>query len=204
MLVLSPVCGSSLSDRLEMAKKLANAIFYVHLYGERYPSTISLVGFKVIRNADGRTYPVADRRWEANLYRHPRRQGSDSDYYVMQHDIYSLGVCLLEIGIWETFVAYDGPNGAAQPSKALGLAQDRQELQSGVTLKAHLVALSRSRALRANMGTKYSKVVETCLTCLDEDSMHFGDEQAFQDEEGVAVGIRYIETIMGMINAICV
>ena len=24
----------------------------------------------------------------------------------MQHDIYSLGVCLLEIGLWESFVEY--------------------------------------------------------------------------------------------------
>ena len=26
----------------------------------------------------------------------------------MQHDIYSLGVCLLEIGLWRSFVYYEG------------------------------------------------------------------------------------------------
>lgn len=36
------------------------------------------------------------------------------------------------------------------------------------------------------MGTKYSKVVETFLTCLDRDNADFGDEKEFQDEDGVA------------------
>jgi len=54
------------------------------------------------------------------------------------------------------------------------------------------------------MGTKYSKVVETCLTCLDEDNVRFGDEREFQDEDGVAVGVRYIEKILALINAVCV
>jgi hypothetical protein len=207
-----------------MAKQLANAVCYVHLYGfvhknirpetvlslgkpdeeSAIPSTISLVGFQVVRNADGRTYPVVDWRWETNLYRHPLRQGNNADYFVMQHDIYSLGVCLLEIGMWETFVVYDSSGAAAQPSVALGLAEDRRELQSAAALKDHLVAMSRGRALRAKMGTRYSKVVEMCLTCLDDDNVHFGDEREFQDEDGVAVGVRYIEKVLGMINAVCV
>ncbi|KAH7114516.1 hypothetical protein B0J13DRAFT_630840 [Dactylonectria estremocensis] len=143
-----------------------------------------LVGFQVIRNADGRTSP-----------------GNNVDYYVMQHDIYSLGVCLLEIGLWESLVTYD-PDGAAQPSTALSLAKDRSQLKSPNILKEHLVTLSRSNMLRAKMGTKYSEVVETCLTCLDEDNLDFGDEREFQDEDGVAVGVRYIEKVLGILNSI--
>ncbi|KAF7556211.1 hypothetical protein G7Z17_g1601 [Cylindrodendrum hubeiense] len=204
-LLLSGQAHDSLSDRLEMAKKLVNAVYYVHLYGFVHknirPETIlslsetedgrlsrmaCLVGFQVIRNADGRTYPMTDIKWETNLYRHPLRQGNNVDYYVMQHDIYSLGVCLLEIGLWESLVAYD-PDGAAQPSTALSLAEDMSQLNNPDILKEHLVTLSRSKMLRAKMGTKYSEVVETCLTCLDEDNLDFGDEREFQDEDGVAV-----------------
>lgn len=58
-----------------------------------------LIRFQVVRKADGKTYPIADARWEVNLYRNPQRQGSDVDYYVMQHDIYNLGLCLSEIGL---------------------------------------------------------------------------------------------------------
>lgn len=66
----------------------------------------------------------------------------------------------------------------------------------------HLVALSRSSKLMAKMGTKYSKVVEMCLTCLDEGNVYFGDQQEFQDDDGVSVGARYIEKVLGAINGI--
>ncbi|KAK0722600.1 hypothetical protein B0T26DRAFT_851585 [Lasiosphaeria miniovina] len=222
-LLLSGQPHDSLSDRLEMAKQLANAVCYIHMYGFVHknirpetilslgktdegsiPSTLCLVGFQVIRNVDGRTCPATDQGWETNLYRHPLRQGNNVDYFVMQHDIYSLGVCLLEIGMWEKFVTYDGPDGAARPSKALGLARDGLELHNASELKDHLVALSCSSALRAKVGTKYSKVVEMCLTCLDEDNMYFGDNREFQDEDGVSVGVRFIEKVIGVINDISI
>jgi len=220
-LLLSGQIHHSLTDRFEMAKQLANAVYYVHLYGfvhknirpetilglgktdeEGIPSKSCLVGFNVIRNADGQTYPVIDRCWETNLYKHPLRQGSHADYFIMQHDIYSLGVCLLEIGMWETFVTYDNPEGGTQGSKALCLAKGEPELSSASALKDHLVALSRSSKLTAKMGTQYSKVVEMCLTCLDEDNVYFGDQEEFEDDEGVSVGLRYIEKVLGAINGI--
>lgn len=43
------------------------------------------------------------------------------------------------------------------------------------------------------MGTRYSDIVETCLTCLDPDNNGFGDESEFEDEDGILVGVRYIE-----------
>ena len=45
------------------------------------------------------------------------------------------------------------------------------------------------------MGTKYARIVETCLTCLDEENADFGDEREFQDADGVLVGVRYIEKV---------
>jgi hypothetical protein len=59
-------------------------------------------------------------RWDRNVYRHPLRQGHDlTEKYRMQHDIYSLNVCLLEIGLWESFVEYvpeDGGPTRSSPS----------------------------------------------------------------------------------------
>jgi hypothetical protein len=167
----------------------------------RVPNTVCLVGFQVLRTADGRTYSMNDMRWEYNLYRHPQRQGNEIDYFIMQHDIYSPGVCLLEIGLWEPFVVYE-PDGIALPSRALGLIDSRAELQDPSVMKDHLVSLGRSTRLQGKMGTKYSKVVETCLTCLDADNVDFGDEPAFQDDDGVEVGTRYIEKILGMLNGV--
>lgn len=54
------------------------------------------------------------------------------------------------------------------------------------------------------MGNKYSKVVETCLTCLDENNLDFGDPREFQDEDGVEVGTMYIKKVIGIMTAISI
>ncbi|KAK4463515.1 hypothetical protein QBC42DRAFT_265427 [Cladorrhinum samala] len=222
-LLLRGTQHESLSDRLYLAKQLTKAVYYVHLYGfvhknirpetilslgkmeegDRVPRTAFLVGFQVIRNADGRTYPVsASNEWQLNLYRHPERQTDAPEYFVMQHDIYSLGVCLLEIGLWEPFVKYDAEGVALPTDTFLQLIGNPLEIQDGRKIKEKLVDISRSTVLRARMGTKYGHLVETCLTCLDADNMDFGDEVEFQDEGGVTVAVRYIEKVLGVLDGI--
>lgn len=61
-------------------------------------------------------------------------------------------------------------------------------------IKNRLVAFAR-RELPRNMGDRYTEVVVTCLTCLDEDNVDFGDETEFQDAEAVVVNVRYIEKV---------
>ncbi|KAK4541124.1 hypothetical protein LTR36_008349 [Oleoguttula mirabilis] len=84
------------------------------------PGSFFLIRFQQVRSADGKTYLRGDSAWEKNIYRHPDRQGPYLEQaYSMQHDIYSLGVCLLEIGIWQSPLAYltdrtvEGPAAAA-------------------------------------------------------------------------------------------
>jgi hypothetical protein len=43
------------------------------------------------------------------------------------------------------------------------------------------------------MGDEYTNIVHTCLTCLDPDNIDFGDDQEFQDKNGIYVGVRYLE-----------
>jgi hypothetical protein len=115
----------------------------------------------------------------------------------MQHDIYSLGVCLLEIGLWRSFVVQDD-GGEFVPSPALlssapGPISDVERVQ-GDGLKDQLVALASSE-LPKWMGTSYSEIVRTCLTCLDPDNVDFGDEREFEDEDGIVVGVRFIQKV---------
>lgn len=57
-------------------------------------TTANLVGFERSRPAAASTTLTGDMVWERNLYRHPSRQGiPPEEVYMMQHDIYSLGVC---------------------------------------------------------------------------------------------------------------
>ena len=121
-LLLSRSQEHPLNERFEVAKQLANSVMFVHnaqfVHKNISPETVLLlksdsstlgmpflVGFEKFRLADGRTYHIGDSLWQQNLYRHPTRQGlRPIEDYRMQHDIYSLGVCLLEIGMWSSLV----------------------------------------------------------------------------------------------------
>jgi hypothetical protein len=114
-----------LDDRLRLAKLLGRSVSFLHssqvVHKNISPETIILlrdsatgletpflVGFEKFRWAEGRTYMSGDTFWEKNLYRHPKRQGEyPEEEYKMQHDIYSLGVCLLEIGLGTSFVRFE-------------------------------------------------------------------------------------------------
>ncbi|KAJ9605761.1 hypothetical protein H2200_009610 [Cladophialophora chaetospira] len=154
-----------------------------------------LLGFEKFRLADGRTIRLGDSDWEKDLYRHPDRQGLEpAQDFVMQHDIFSLGVYLLEIGLWESLVSYDEEGSSPRPSDIMGLLheQSKREEKNAVSRKKVLVDLAKQR-LPSRMGDKYTETVVTCLTCLDNGNTDFGDRSEFEDEDGVLVGVRYIE-----------
>ena len=145
--------------------------------------------------ADGQTRRSGDSVWEKNLYRHPYRQGlNPEEIYVMQHDIYSLGVCLLEVGLWESFLSYEDKAPAPFPAAVLGISTKSPEFRQPALMKEHLVALAK-RDLAKRMGKRYEKVVVNCLTCLDEDNIDFGDQDEFEDPDDVLVGVKYIEKV---------
>lgn len=209
---LSSYFDDTLTDRFQLAKQLAQSISYVHTLGFVHknvrPETVLgfqtkeskfglffLVGFEKIRTADGRTLRSGDSAWEKNLYRHSHRQGlNPEEVYTMQHDIYSLGVCLLEIGLWQSFVSYEDGATAPRPAAALGIAFDSPEFKQPALIKERLIALAR-RDLSKRMGERYKEVVINCLTCLDEDNVDFGDQSEFEDMDGVLVGVKYIEKV---------
>jgi hypothetical protein len=209
---LSEGLDHTLTDRFRLAKQVAKSISYVHTLGYvhknlrpetvlGFPTTDSafgmffLVGFEQVRIADGRfTRRSGDTDWEKNLYRHPHRQGlNPEDIYTMQHDIYSLGVCLLEIGLWESFVSYE-ETVSPLPTAALGITADSLEFKEPVPIKEHLVALAK-RDLPKRMGERYEEIVVNCLTCLDEDNADFGDQTEFEDPDGILVGVKYIRKV---------
>jgi hypothetical protein len=49
--------------------------------------------------------------------------------------------------------------------------------------------------LPGKVGRGYTNVVLSCLTCLDRNNDGFGDESNYMDEDGILIGIRYIEKV---------
>ncbi|KAF2188089.1 hypothetical protein K469DRAFT_566510 [Zopfia rhizophila CBS 207.26] len=65
--------------------------------------TPHLIGLEYSRhNDDATSYAAVDEDPEKNLYRHLEWQGPPSTRFKKSHDLYSLGLVLLEIGVWKT------------------------------------------------------------------------------------------------------
>lgn len=166
--------------------------------------TPHLIGFEELREDDAETAMCGDNLPERNLYRHPHRQGlCPQGRYSVRHDIYSLGICLLEIGLWRSFVTYNNDYHATGMSSSSSCSDDDEvaaEILPEYTgikpfqLKRQLEAAAESE-LPIRMGDIYAGVVLSCLTCLDPDNETFGDLQELEDEDGIMVGVRYIEKV---------
>lgn len=222
----------SLTRRLRIAQQLASSISYVHSFNFVHkgvcpesilllagPQTTDsqqpnlhtfLVGFDNFRAANGSTALIGDAAWEKNIYRHPERQGEyPQDSYSMQHDVYSLGVCLLEIGLWGSFVEYASENEPQKPKDSKSYQEFRawvdtrmNESDDGpqafttqstdsqvshshrisVLLREYLLHLAETK-LPHSMGELYKDVVVACLSPGGEEVDEDGDEDDWDYED---------------------
>ncbi|KAK0726153.1 hypothetical protein B0H67DRAFT_572424 [Lasiosphaeris hirsuta] len=154
------------------------------------PDTVALsepwvFGFDFSRPENFFSYGFADSEPERDIYRHPERQGNPTAMFSKWHDIYSLGVMLLEIGIWEPAIQQEHPR---DQFKNMKTPEDR---------KNRLVKVARKR-LPPKMGGKYSDLVVRCLTGnFDVGDDTKGDiklQQAFRSQVIEALG-RVLESI---------
>ena len=114
--------------RIELAKQTAKAVFHIHQLGivhksirsrailvanwnpaVRQPLSLYLLDWTCMRRTiDSTSVTGGDLSWHRMIYQHPDRQGSPGHYpekeYEPQHDIYSLGIVLLEILLWTPFI----------------------------------------------------------------------------------------------------
>ncbi|KAF2232015.1 hypothetical protein EV356DRAFT_518054 [Viridothelium virens] len=84
-----------------------------------------------------------------NVYRHPARQGPSREGHRKVHDFYSLGVVLLELGLWQD------ANAIVMPKRG-----ERLEVS---TMQEKLQAAARDR-LPHYAGVSYEKAVTACLS----------------------------------------
>ncbi|KAL6909113.1 hypothetical protein GGI43DRAFT_394623 [Trichoderma evansii] len=109
------------------------------------------------RRIDGFTDMSVDFDIEANLYRHLERQGKPKRQFSRIHDIYALGVVLLEIGLWRTVSQlFD-----KQINEIRQTAETKLLKAKDVT--AMLISLAK-KELPKEMGERYASAVLACLT----------------------------------------
>ncbi|KAJ3560912.1 hypothetical protein NPX13_g9139 [Xylaria arbuscula] len=157
----------------------------------RYPAIIGnpfLADWHYTRAIDEASCHETYHDWVMAMYQHPERQappGSEAESrYHIGHDIYSLGVCLLEIGLWDSFVVYN--EGVVNLSPVLRNAKATWRAANEGTStavsdaqieKSVFIALAGD-VLAYEMGEAYSKLVIQCLTCVEGG---FGNIRKFVD-----------------------
>jgi serine/threonine protein kinase len=214
-LLLDADSSIPLNCRLNIGQKLARSIMFLHSlsfvhkniraenivcfssHGES-PDRPYLLGFEMLRQVDEHSMRMSDALWQRDIYRHPGRQGTRPEQdYIFQHDIYSLGVCLLEIGLWKSFLRWPEKVSPPVPNDPFLLPSDltqKDPRKRAFEIKKKFVQLARDR-LPGLMGDRYTSVVISCLTCLDTGNADFGDQREFLDDDGILVGVRYIEKV---------
>ena len=128
-------------------------MFFEGLASQPYDSPY-LVDFEFSRPEMAETQYTYDNDVEKNLYRHPERAGQPTVTFNKLHDIYALGVVLLEIGLWQSALSiYD---------------HACENLREGVTMsrngiKNMFIEVAKRR-LPHHMGEPYVGAVITCLS----------------------------------------
>jgi hypothetical protein len=209
--IMASDTNHSLSERFRLARQLARAVFSVHTFDMVHKSirpdniimlrdaestlgSAFLLGFERVRREEDETRLSGDADWAKNLYRHPQRQGSRiRERYVMQHDIYSLGVCLLEIGLWSSLVETRQNWSSVAPLTHRFRGENANDLDYTEHIKSSLLRLA-TRELPSKMGTKYAKIVESCLTCLDLGNEDFIEDSDLQEDDAI-VAVGYINKV---------
>ena len=204
-----------LNARINLAQMLARSIAFMHTCQlvhknvrpeniicfstqDGYHNRPYLIGLERFRRIDASSMRSSDNLWQRDIYRHPSRQGTrpESDY-VMQHDIFSLGVCLLEIGLWRSFLNWDSDSETMSANEEFIFPSDlaiKDPRKKAFGIKRHFTQAARER-LPGLVGQRYTDVVVACLTCLDPGNVDFGDESGLDDDDGTLVGVRYVETV---------
>lgn len=130
--------------------------------------SVYLMGFNLIRGVDNPTSKEGTSQgnmplesiWHFDIYQHPdRHRGQDSQKYINTYDVYSLGVVLLEVGLW-------------QPLQSVVSCLNKDEPTTWPR-----VLMEVARKLGPRMGMRYQNLV---FWCLGLKGGQFVDEKEFK------------------------
>ncbi|PVH97477.1 hypothetical protein DM02DRAFT_684921 [Periconia macrospinosa] len=161
-------------------KKHLDAPYFTSL-GSPYLTTWTL-----LRKATGTTSGPGISGTIEDFYRHPKRQGIQPEQrYNFGHDIYSLGVCLLEIGLWEPFFISNNTTTLSALYKEVAVQQgfvkkihaDQIEQLTWPAIVPKVLLFLAQHVVPQRMGFAFSQLIVACLTCLEGG---MGDPECFK------------------------
>lgn len=173
-LIQRPSSGStslSLTQRFKVAQGIARSLNSLHVDKWVHKSFRSrsivffqdpegllidrpyLVNFEYSRSTSTATSYTYDDDKEKNPYRHPQRQRPPQKSFNQSHDLYALGLVLLEIGLWQTIATIkDGAR------RSLG----EESIQYPETVSDYYIDVA-SKQLPRMMGVAYMNATVACL-----------------------------------------
>ena len=145
-----------------------------------------LLNWHLVRRASDATNRTGQNLWWKGIYCHPKRQMEFAqEEYNMGHDIYSLGVCMLEVLNWKPLVVYNGArpevsSAFSKQAENLGILGRNQINMRNRGLKSEsemctadpfgvqeiLQSLARNE-LPPVAGSRLSRLVVSCLSALE-------------------------------------
>jgi hypothetical protein len=145
------------------------------------------------------------------LDRHPSRQDTQSEIdYRMQHDIYTLGVVLLEIGLWTSFAVEDSECDSNLPTPSNILDSVKLDLLYPLSVaaeKKQRLEYLAAHELPPRLGRRYADIVLLCLQCLDAGDGKGESEKLsspWTDQDGVVIGVRFMENVLTKMQEIMI
>lgn len=137
-----------------------------------------LTAWSMSRKTDELSSRVGEDDWMKNIYRHPQRQGLQLEKrYHMGHDLFSLGVCLLELGLWEPLIAVENDQPPKMSDRYCDMAWRTKCIDPGevgvlkrlvkpAVVQEVMIGLAE-HDLGHEMGRPYSQVVLACFQSVE-------------------------------------
>lgn len=132
-----------------------------------------LCGFEFSRPSKGPSLDTVVDIFDLNVYRHPTRQQAASESHTKRHDLYSYGIFLLELGMWDLV------GGCFSEKMKSKLPPHRIQ---------EFILLNARQRLRQCMGAAYERATTRCL------GMEFGVE--LDDSKGSMLAKAFEELVL--------
>ena len=163
---------AALEQRFKIAWEVCFAVLSIHSWGWLHKSIRSenvllvptlnslgfssyLRGFEHARHTEDSTRVSADFELDRDLYRHPDRQSNRNRPFEKKHDLYAVGVVLLEIGARRTVKVILG-------SWIKKCVRDRRQYPEPEDI-ARQIREEATKNLPITMGSRYTELVRRCL-----------------------------------------